>query len=354
MIEVIDGSIGRVLDALKKNGLDRNTIVILTSDNGGMMYRNADGTTPTNNDPLRGGKGSNYEGGVRIPLIVSWPGKIKAGAINHDVVSTVDHYPTLLELTGQALRPDDHKDGVSFVPALNGRAFDRGPTVCAWTDLTPQTRSLPSTYIRIGDWKLIRFWFDRPDQTHRYELYNLRDDLGESTNLADSHPEKVQQMIQALDDYYAESGSLQPVANKAYHGRTLGVWTVAADGEGTFIDKGMSLKSNADELMVETPVVPFVYDGAFVEFEARSENASPLSLQWKVGTWTETGEFSAEQAHDLKLVGEWKKVRLPLDFKNRLIELRFILSGQGATAEIRNMRILTTDGSEMMAYQFDH
>ena len=114
----------------------------------------------------------------------------------------------------------------------------------------------------------------------------------------------------------------------------------------------MSLKANAEELIVETPVVPFVYDGAMVEFEARSETASPLSLQWKVGTWVETGEFSADQAHDLELSRGWKKVRLPLEFKDRLIELRFILGGKGATTEIRNMRILTTDGSEMMEYQF--
>jgi len=354
MIEVVDESIGRVIDALKANGIADNTIVIFTSDNGGMMYESADGTTPTNNHPLRGGKGTNYEGGVRIPLIVRWPGKIKAGSVNRDVVSTVDHYPTLLELTGQKLLPEVHKDGVSFLPALKGKKHDRGPTVCEWTSFTKQTHSLPSTHIRVGDWKLLRFWFDAADQSHRYELYNLKDDLSESNNLDDAYPEKVQSMIRQLDDFYTESGSLQPRPNENYHGRTVGVWAVAKEGKGAENDGALSLTSNAAELVVETRVVPFANDGAIVEFEARSETRSPLSLQWKVGTWMTAGEYSADHAHDVALSNAWKTYHLPLDFENRLKGLRFILGGKGAKAEIRNARVLTTDGSLMMQYRFDN
>jgi len=180
MIEVMDESVGRVLEALDRYGIADNTIVIFTSDNGGNMYDTADETTATNNDPLRSGKGNNYEGGVRIPLIVRWPGVTAPGSVNHSVVSTVDHYPALLEMSGLPLRPEDHIDGVSYVPALRGKPFDRGPTICDWSHHIPHTHNLPNTSIRIGEWKLLRFWFDNADGSDRYELYNLAGDIGEA------------------------------------------------------------------------------------------------------------------------------------------------------------------------------
>jgi len=353
MIEVVDGSIGKVLQSIKECGLEDNTIVILTSDNGGNMYNNADGTTATNNYPLRAGKGSNYMGGVRIPLIVRWPPKVKAGSVNHDIVSAVDHFPTILEMTGQELQPDVHKDGVSFLPALKGKKLDRGTTICEWTSFTRQTHSLPSTYIQIGDWKLLRFWFDNPDQTHRYELYNVEEDIGESKNLANDYPERVKDMSKQLDDFYAETGCLQPNANETYHGRTLGVWVLDEKGEGNITDGVMSFESSADDFFVTTSSVPFIDDGAIFEFEARAEKNIPLTVQWTVDKWMNAGESDGHHTQDTNLSSGWQTYRLPLEFKNRLKGVRFLLSERNVTVEIRNARILTTDGSETLKYRFN-
>ena len=353
MIEVVDGSIGRVLDALKANGIEDNTIVILTSDNGGNMYNSADGTTATNNYPLRAGKGTNYMGGVRIPLIVRWPHKVKAGSVNHDVVSTVDHFPTVLEMTGQELLPDVHKDGVSFLPALKGKKHDRGSTICDRASYAKHTHCFPSTYIQTGDWKLLRFWFDNPDQTHRYELYNVEEDIGESNNLARDYPERVKDMSNQLDDFYAETGCLHPNANEAYNGRTLGVWVLGENGEGRITDGVMSFESNAEEFFLTTSTVPFVNDGAIFEFEARAEKNSPLTVRWTVDTWRNAGESDGQHTQDINLSSEWKTYRLPLEFKNRLKGLRFLLSEKNVKVGIRKARILTVDGSETLRYQFN-
>ena len=199
MIQVMDDNVCRVLDALEANGIADDTIVIFTSDNGGNMYDVADGTTPTNNEPLRSGKGNNYEGGVRVPLIIRWPGKTRPGSINPSVISTVDHYPSILEMTDQKMQPQHHKDGISYVPALMNKIHDRGPTLCDFTHFVPATMNIPNTTLLNGQWKIYRFWFDGPGQEHRYELYNIVNDIGETQNLAATHPDRVAAMAAQID-----------------------------------------------------------------------------------------------------------------------------------------------------------
>jgi arylsulfatase A-like enzyme len=276
MVEVMDDTVGLILDALKKNGLDDNTIVIFTSDNGGNMYDVADGTTPTCNLPLRSGKGNNYEGGVRIPLIVRWPGVTAPGSVNHSVVSTVDHYPSILQMSGQQLLPDIHKDGVSYVLALEGKPFDRGPVICDFTHFVPATMNIPNSTVRDGDWKLYRFWFDGPGQTDRYELYNLKDDIGETRNLVAQYPEKVTMLSAELDKLRAEVDALAVHPNKKYNGRTVGVWSAAGKGSATVLDGGLMLDAAQPQFDVRTRVTPSIMNGAVLEFEARSKNAISL------------------------------------------------------------------------------
>ncbi|MDF7822607.1 sulfatase [Pontiellaceae bacterium B12227] len=351
MIQVMDENVGRVLDALEANGLADDTIVIFTSDNGGNMYDVADGTTPTNNEPLRSGKGNNYEGGVRIPLIVSWPGKIKPGSVNPAVISTVDHYPSLLEMTGQKLRPDDHKDGVSYVPALKGKDFDRGPTVCDFSHFVPATMNIPNTWIRSGDWKLLRFWFDGAGQEHRYELYNLKDDIGETKNLASAYPEKVQTMAAQLDGYYKKSGALKPNANKAYNGRTVGVW-FSTTGKGSLTAKDGALVMRAEEKQfdAQTRVTPSLVESAWVEFEARSAKGNIVSVQWTSHATPDFG--SAERNVAKPLSNDWKTFRVKMDFQSRIKDVRFVLSNEGDEVELRNVNLLTPDQSVITEYKF--
>jgi arylsulfatase A-like enzyme len=350
MVEVMDDNVGRVLDALEANGIADDTIVIFTSDNGGNMYDVADGTTPTDNAPLRSGKGNNYEGGTRIPLIVRWPGRTAPGAVNPSVISTVDHYPSILEMSGLSLRPADHKDGVSYVPALTGAAFDRGPTICDFSHFVPATMNIPNTWIRSGDWKLLRFWFDGEGQQNRYELYNLKDDIGETQNLAATHPEKVQAMAAQLDSYYQKTAVLKSNRNTAYKGRTVGVWSATGKGEASAKDGALVLKAAQPQFDARTRVTPSLVGSAWAEFEARSEKSNIISLQWTSQAEPDFGVPERNVARGLS--NDWKKFRVEMKFPGRINELRFVLSNDGDTAELRNVKLLTPDGSVITEYEF--
>jgi len=350
MVEVMDDNIGRVLDALEANGIAEDTIVIFTSDNGGNMYDISDGTTPTDNAPLRSGKGNNYEGGVRVPLIVRWPGRTKSGSVNHSVISTVDHYPAILEMTGQKLRPQNHKDGVSYVPALQGKPFDRGPTLWDFNHFVRATMNIPNSSLRSKDWKLYRFWFDGPKQEHRYELYNLKDDIGETKNLASAYPEKVQALAVQMDRYYATTDSLTPNANKNYNGRTVGVWFATGKGSLSAKDGTLVLEAAQPQFDARTRMTPSLVGSAWLEFEARSDNSNIVSLQWTSRAAPNFGVPERNVANALSKA--WKTFRVKMDFPGRIAQLRFVLSNDGDQAELRNVRLLTPDGSLITPYEF--
>lgn len=194
MMENLDTNIGRVMEHLKQKGILENTIIVFTSDNGGLSHRKRE-VSPTNNAPLRSGKAWTYEGGIRIPTIINWPGKIQPATSEARII-TMDIYPTLLDLAGLSLMPEQHLDGQSLKPILSGQG-DPGAEarVLAWT--YPHVHGSghqPSDAILSKDWKLIRFQSNEPT-----ELYNLSTDIGEQTNLAKQHPEKVQELEKLLD-----------------------------------------------------------------------------------------------------------------------------------------------------------
>lgn len=216
MIESMDHSILRILDALDRLGLREETIVIFTSDNGGNDYDEVAGVPATSNAPLRAGKGNNYEGGVRVPLIVCWPGVSQPGAINESVVVSVDLYPTILHMAGLPLHPSEHLDGVDFTSAIEGKPFDRGPSFWDFPHYISMTGSIPNSSVREGYYKLYRFYYDGPEQTHRYELYDLKEDISESHNLAEAMPEKVAAMDALIERHLQESQVLHPNKNPDY------------------------------------------------------------------------------------------------------------------------------------------
>jgi len=342
MIEVLDTNVGRLMKFLKESGLDENTIVIFTSDNGGNMYSTIDGTTPTSNAPLRNGKGNNYEGGVRIPLIIRWPGVTQPGSVNHSIVSTVDHYPAILEMTEQNPQPETHKDGVSYVPALKGEAFDRGPTICDKPRFSFVTMNIPNTSVRHGDWKLYRFWYDTPDgQSHRYELYNLKEDLGEKRNLATENPKKLKELSGQLDAFYEESKALGYNPNQAYTRKHVGTWFATSD-EGEIAEKDGALVIISDKpgFGVSNNVFSRGAWDAFIAFEARSETETPIRFAGKNG-----GTVVA-------LTKEWK----PFELKGPEVSLqrdKFKVSLEKAgKVEIRNAKVLTQDKSVMLEFRF--
>ncbi|GHB65437.1 sulfatase [Persicitalea jodogahamensis] len=207
LVETMDRAVGKVLAALEKNGLDKNTIVVFMSDNGGLATSEGQ---PTSNMPLRAGKGWLYEGGIREPMVIHWPGVTKAGAVSDQITTSTDFYPTLLEMVGIPGLPGQHLDGLSLVPVLKGKKFDRGAVFWHYPHYGNQGSS-PGSAVRQGDWKLIE-WFE---ESRPVELYDLRDDLGEQNNLAATRPQKVKELLDLLHTWREEVGARLPSKNPA-------------------------------------------------------------------------------------------------------------------------------------------
>lgn len=244
MLRSVDECFGRILDELDKLGIADNTIVIFNSDNGGNTHSNlesdpktkrkavkksgddegpandwkkwAGNQPPTINTPLRDGKGTLYEGGTRVPLMWCWPGHIADGTTSDAVVGHIDVYPTVLDLLGIAKRDTQKIDGVSYAGVLKGDGkLERN----AFFNYFPHGKSVAQAggvWVRSGDWKLIR-WFGAPiGDEARFELYNLRDDLSETKNLAATESARVKQMDTLIDGFLTDTGATYPRPNPAY------------------------------------------------------------------------------------------------------------------------------------------
>ncbi|MGB2753942.1 MAG: sulfatase [Phycisphaerae bacterium] len=201
MVEAMDTAVGIVLDRLDRLGLAESTAVFFMSDNGGLSTSEGH---PTANAPLRAGKGWLYEGGVREPMIVRAPGVTRPGSACTEPVISTDFYPTMLELAGLPLRPDQHVDGVSFVSLLKGEKMTRGPIYWHYPHYGNQGGA-PAGAVRDGDFKLIEWYEDG-----RLELYNLRDDLGEANDLATAMPEKARELQKMLAEWRRTVGAQMP------------------------------------------------------------------------------------------------------------------------------------------------
>jgi arylsulfatase A-like enzyme len=208
LVESMDDAVGLVTKTLKDLGLEENTIVIFTSDNGGVASGDAFATT---NLPLRGGKGYQWEGGIREPFFVKVPWLKNEGSIINTPVISTDLYPTILELIGAEQKPDSHIDGVSLVPLFNGQSIPDRPMYWHYPHYGNQGGN-PSSIIREGDWKLIHYWEDGSD-----ELYNLTSDLGEQTNLAAQHEDKANQMRNKLLNWLKEMNANYPSIDPQYN-----------------------------------------------------------------------------------------------------------------------------------------
>jgi arylsulfatase A-like enzyme len=215
MVESLDQNVGRILSQLTRLGIDDRTLVILTSDNGGFVNQWKDRTV-TSNQPLRSGKGSLYEGGVRVPLIVRWPGVTEPGSVSSEPVTTCDFYPTIREALGL---PSDETntaclDGQSLVDLLKDPTahLERETLFWHYPHYYPTTE--PVSSIRAGDWKLLHYHRDG-----RLELFHLTDDLGETTNLAEKRPDKAAQLLAKLAAWRKQVNAQMPTINPDFQGR---------------------------------------------------------------------------------------------------------------------------------------
>ena len=207
MVEATDESLGRIRAKLKKLGLEEDTIIVFTSDNGGMaasnQYRGTHHPRETLNSrfassnlPLRGAKGWNYEGGIRVPLIVHWPGNIQPNSTSHAIVTGTDYYPTLLEMLNLPALPHQHLDGRSFVPALKAEVYQRGPIFWHFPHYSNHGYQSPGGAVRSGRYKLLEYY-----ENATVQLFDLENDIGERNDLSRSRPEITQQLRKLLHDW---------------------------------------------------------------------------------------------------------------------------------------------------------
>jgi arylsulfatase A-like enzyme len=213
MVEGMDKSLGDIVDFLEKRGLTKNTVILFMSDNGGICGSGRGGEPFTQNRPLSSGKGSAHEGGIRVPMIVKWPGVVRPASVCDVAVHIDDYFSSILDLAGlSGTKPRQIIDGISFVPLLRqvrGFPEDRPLYWHFPNQWGPKGPGLgPHSTVRKGDWKLIYYHSDR-----RYELFNLRQDIGETTNLADQQPERVR-VYAAMLGSFLENVDAQMPADK--------------------------------------------------------------------------------------------------------------------------------------------
>ena len=235
MIEHVDNSVGAIMDFIDKMDLTENTVFIFYSDNGGVDNRfdnipllggKSKNVYPeghplryiaTTNSPLRAGKGTLYEGGVRVPMIIRWPEKVKSGFISEAIVSSVDFYPTFLELA-KGKRPEKQVlDGHSMIPSLTENKFDSEREV--FTHYPVYHHEQPMSAVRKGDWKIIENLV-----SGEFALYNLKYDINEMTDLKFSHPEKLDQMKRVLLKWQQDTKAQNPVPNPEFNSNKRYEW----------------------------------------------------------------------------------------------------------------------------------
>lgn len=234
MIEHVDRSVGRIVEKLEALSLTENTLLIFFSDNGGLVSRFdeipllAKDKLPvyegsplqyiaTSNAPLRGEKGTVFEGGIREPLLVKWPAKIKSGSVSEALISSVDFYPTLLEIA--ALQPKNVQalDGQSFLDVLTQNTEEEERAI--FWHYPVYHHDVPAGAVRKGDWKLIEFFTD-----NHVELYNLKEDIGESKNLVEAMPEKAAELQKLLSDWRASVQAELPIPNPDFDASRREEW----------------------------------------------------------------------------------------------------------------------------------
>ncbi len=206
MVEAVDHSIGRIMEKIRSYNLDNNTLVIFTSDNGGYIHEWKTPCKTTHMLPLRLGKGHLYEGGIRIPTIIRWPGVTKPGSESDEMIITSDFFPTLMDIMNHE---HGKVDGVSLVPVLKGTDTLKRDEL--YWHYPHYHATKPCAVVREGDFKLVKYLEDE-----RLELYNLADDIGEMYDLADDMPEKTNKMHQMLKKWWEEVDAQMPTLNPDY------------------------------------------------------------------------------------------------------------------------------------------
>ena len=375
MIRSVDESLGRVLDKLDELGLADETLFLFTSDNGGNVHSNraddlktanlkpenpknaaieewrrwAGGEGPTNNAPLREGKGRIYEGGQRVPLMIRWPGRVAPGSTSDEVVAAIDYFPTILDAVGTPRPVGQVVDGVSLLPVLEGKGSIEREAVFTWFP-----HLIPAVSVRAGDWKLIYRWEPHREYPETRELYNLKNDLGETRNLATAHPDQVAKLEKLIERFIAETGANAPIPNPVWKEPGPTKLSVAKKTSDGLVPRLATLAIVPGALEVTgTGARPFLgtaqarFSGPLkVRIEMKASGGGRGQLQWRTD---EQGDFpKGGQVLDYTLSAsdDWQEISLDLPVEGRAGTIRLYLpSTKGKVVAIRSYRIEGSDGS---------
>lgn len=370
MVESMDDAIGTLLDTLDRLKLADNTVIIFTSDNGGNMYNNVDDTTPTSNAPLRGGKASMFEGGTRVPGIIVWPGITTAGTRSQTLVQSEDFYPTLLEGLKIKPAPEQHFDGSSILPALKGgdlpgkAIFQYFPHYTVVPDWLP-----PAVSVHRGDWKLIRIFHGGEHGAHRYLLFNLQDDPGEKTNLADQQPALVTELDALIEAFLKDTHAVVPVANpafdpKQYHPEVEGKQQPKAKAKAPAKDvsdpalqgwKARDCKATVKDGIVRVTNIGFECFFGFAAGQHNGSSTATFRIKAKPGTshfdWVPSGGKAQRVVFTLK-GDDWQEITVQRPATGPLGIVRLYLPMQEQPVEIDWIELRSTDGGKVTRTEF--
>jgi arylsulfatase A-like enzyme len=337
MVKSLDDGVGRLLKAVDEAGVADRTIIVFFSDNGGWAFP-PKATDPegfadmpaTSNLPLRSGKASLYEGGTREPCIIVWPGKTKPGTTNDALLQSVDFYPTLLAMCGLKPRDGLKLDGFDQSGALLGQPSPRDRVFCHFPHGSPAQAAnipgfLPGTYVRKGDWKLLRFYADNDDGTDRFELYNLKDDIGETKNVAGTRPELVRELNDLITGFLRDTDAVIPVRNPDYKPKPFdplqgwkarGCDAVVANGTLTITGKNDSPFLG---------VTAGVSGPSVVKLRARCNASGPGKIEWQPANKSVPFELPG---------GDWQTVTVNVPAQGKIGILRVYLPAQKQPVQV--------------------
>lgn len=383
MLRSVDECLGRIVARLEELGIADNTIILFTSDNGGNVHSNipdpakpnraeqpqseqladwrkwAGNLPPTNNHPLRDGKGNTFEGGIRVPLIVVWPGVVQPGSRCGEPACAIDFYPTMLEMAGVERKAEHTIDGVSLAPALR----QSGPIgrKALFNYMPHGGPAKPATAtVRAGDWKLIRRFETSPQHPEQRLLFNLSKDLGETENLAEAMPEKVRELDALIDGFLKDTGALYPRPNPAYRPRVDSAAGVSepssADPSSADPLLGWKLRQCEGQVragalaLSSTGRAPFLGIAGLklagplkIRFRARGP-AGEFKLQWRT---EDQDDFPVSgQTHSFVSAGgkDWAETVAEVPAAGMVVHARFYLAATSEPIEIDWLEMSPLEG----------
>ncbi len=381
MLRTVDESFGRLLQTLDELELAESTIVIFYSDNGGNVhswvpddpriqkitadhplyetvqsYRKwSGGRPPTNNSPLRDGKGRLYEGGQRVPLIVRWPAVVPPGSVSDAVIGPIDFYPTVLDAVGIPVPERQIVDGESFLPVLNETGTMQRTAYFTWFP-----HLVPGVSVRQGDWKLIRRFQPRPaDYEGLYELFNLKDDIGETTNLAAKHPEKVAELDALIDRFVQDTGALYPQPNPAYRPDRAATGVAADPLDGLLPRRCKAVVVDGALRIVGRDALPFLGTARVrstgpmkMTMRVRAPSGGTGRVAWRVDGQDEFPESGQAVDFSLPASDDWQEVSAMVPVRGRTNVVRLYLPADEGPLEIQSIRYVHVESAKTV-YEWD-